>query len=64
MKVVKPLAFLPSDEINLFMGLNDAILLSNIGSLSPPQYLLEIAAHYETPKGSHLILIVYTNSLH
>jgi len=45
------------------MGLSDAILVTNNGVLSPPHDHLQTIAHFDPPKGSHLIFLTYTNSL-
>ena len=64
MQVVKALTLLPSEDINLSMGLNDAILLPNIGATSPSQYYPKYITHYDPPKGSHVTLLAHTDSLH
>lgn len=46
------------------MVLNDVIIIPNIGAIGPSQYHPKYVAHYDCPKGSHLILRAYTESLH
>lgn len=58
-QVVKPLDLLLSVKFNLSRALNDAILIPNIGALSPSQDHPKSAAHYDPPKGSDLILLAH-----
>jgi len=44
-------------------GLNDAILIQNVGAIRPSQDYLELFVHYDPPKGIHMTVPSHIDSL-